>query len=739
MKESIERTSDMEQEDQNLGSEPSLSFFEKFRSSLGIERYDDVVEQIEAGEVQEVDDFTAGDIIKDVKDEISEGTNEISEEIDEVEERIGSNEDVEGLRDVLDEVERRYDEIFENIQRGVQSENSLEEVQATAQEELGGSLEELESLIDEAEDLSIELPDHLQEFDSIQNEIEKLRNIVGEARQKLQNKAEFFQSQDLTEEEERQRLDELLESGIRISQLKKEGVNAGIVTQRLQDLLKERDFDLETKSNIFELYSNVSKPLDALKLAKKADIRIDEETIEELKRAAVILQPFQVVQRRFDFELEEAVIEEFGGDYTLTKKQRKILAEIAPYYFKKDSPQYKYIIEQDQKEPNIPLEDVEINHSSFLDNLETSEEISFSSIDIITDELSERQLFENYSPDQVPEGVGPMQHKDLMESGSLNVEDTEEYVDSAIEQWMSKKKRRFQRYIEFPYEIGRDVPKLKQEHLGALEKKLSQEWPEKGEDLLRYYISVADQTLKRLDDVEDWSESEKKWLYVEVIKPFMGLIIKKESEDYNEEFNKKIESKTVDSLSKFFPEISDILEERRNSYEVKMASPVLDPLMKKGSFGQYDAHSNRIKIRRKTSGARTPTHELIHALSQGKSEEAIFMDDDGEHTSFCNGLTEAVVDSCTKLLTGGHTYKFEVKQLQELRFWTFSSPSLREYKTPEPMEDENLSLNFFVKALFDEKKSLKNALKEKGFDKKDRQIFIEVARELFDKHEVKGF
>ncbi|MFB6181381.1 MAG: hypothetical protein ABEJ24_00595 [Candidatus Magasanikbacteria bacterium] len=635
----------------------------------------------------------------------------------------------------------------EDILEKSQTSSELKEIRDIADEELGDDLEELKSLLERADNLGIELPEERQQIENIRERVEELREDIKEIEK--QTKLIFFQNQkyfyDLNEKEKTQKLEILLESGIDLSKLKKEGISAGTVEKRLKDLLKTsaEEIEEEKKKRLFELYSKVSSPSEALDMAQEIEIDLDEETIEELKRAAVITEPKKIINKRVDVKTGKVVVEEFGGKYTLTEEQRKLMAEMVPYHISKNSDLYDYAMQESESEPPV-LKDVELDFESFLDSLETSESLPFEDnpLEIIGRELKSDHLLDNFSSEYIPDDVGGIHfklHSEVDVWGGKD-EEPEQLADETINKWMEQKRARSPNR-EYPY--GRDVPDLKRKHFSALFEELSEEWPEKGMELLKYYFSVADQVLERLQDTsdwsdKDWSEDEIKWVRHKVLSPFLGFIIDKETQSYKESFSEKVESQAIKKLAEIFPSIADELENRTGDYEVKLFSPATE-LAPEDNRGQYKASTRELQIKRGNTEVRTPTHELVHALSQGESEKAFFMDDEGERTSFADGLTEAVVDSCTELLVGDHTYNQEIQDLQQLRFWTFSSPYLREYDRPKAMEDKDLSLEFFVKALFDEKKSLEEALEEEGFDEEDRESFMEVARKLFADHKVKSF
>jgi len=654
-------------------------------------------------------------------------------------------------------------------------ERQLEEISETVDQELSDNLEELNELMNEAEELGIELSDQQQEMEEIRKKIKELKFVIDKTEQLQQGNeeladiaeeidkktsfdeskvvemlksaeqveetphsvVEFFQKDNFNLTEEREGLNYLLESGINLLELKEKGVDARIVEKKLKSLLKEQELDKKTTEQLFELYSKVGSPTDTLELATDIDVDLDQELIERLKDAAVILEPIKVIQRRYDHESEEVLTEEFKGEYELNEEQRKVLGELAPFLMERDTERYDYATKETELKSPV-LEDVELPFDSFLDSLETSEKLSFNSLEIIAEELAGGELLQNFSSEQTPEEFADMQFKlhSEVEGGYKEQEKSELDVESTIERYMEKKLAHLPNR-EFPYDFGKDLPDLKREHLPALREELSKRWPEEGQDILDYYISVADQSFKKLEKgALDCNDNEKKWFRKEIMKPFSDFILEKESESYEELFDEQIESQTINFLRERFPDIAEDLKERIDDYEVELTSPAFDVLTLENNRGQYEAGSRTIKIKRGVTTARTPAHELIHALSQGKSKKAYFMDDDGERTSFSDGLTEAVVDSGTELLTGNHTYTREVKALNQLRFWTFSSPYLREQERPKAMEDKDLSLDFFVNALFDEQKSLEKALKEEGFDQEDRETFMEVARELFKGHEV---
>jgi hypothetical protein len=635
--------------------------------------------------------------------------------------------------------------------------NDFSEIKQTIDDEIGGELQELDLLLKEAKEFDIGLEDERRELENIREEVERLKEMVKTAL------IDFLENQDSLEElsdEKKKEVFSMMGSlEVKYSDLKEREISTLEIKQQIDYLLKFSDSDLElqeeTKVKLFETYSKViHSPMDALKLAAEYNIHPDKDLIEKIKRLAVVSEPYEIIEERFDFDSEEVVIQEFGKfydereDLELTDKQKRILAETALLKLNRSSnPEvYQEATEEIEFEP-APLEDVAFDFEPYLESFDKKEDFPFDEepVEVVRRELEEEDLLDNISSDQTPDEFGRMKiklYQSTRESLGWSYDEvSDDEAKKTIEHWMKKNKS-----SKDDSWRNSGMPDLQREHLPALYRELSEssDWPDEGEELLKYYISVADQVLERLENTSEWSDedwSEEESVRDKIVKPFLDIIFEKEEESYRDFFEEKIEPKTIERLSQIFPDLKQDLADRSDDfgdvYQIKLSSPRKDVLFKSENSGEYSSGTRTIKIKRGVTGSRTPTHELIHALSQGGSEKAIFMDDEGERTPLSDGLTEAVVDSCTQLVAGDHSYHREIGALNELRFWEFSSPELREYDRPEAMKNENLSLGFFVKALFNEKKSLEEALKDKGFDEEDKRLFLKVARKLFDLHEVK--
>jgi hypothetical protein len=581
-------------------------------------------------------------------------------------------------------------------------------------------------------ELSKELSGIEAEANAARGELEESIKAVGDekAYDSDFSSVDFFKGQDgfeeLGEKERIQVINHLSESVLDLSNLKENGINTKSVENKLRNILKEQEMDVDIQERIFEMYSKVSSPAEALRVAKEIEAEVSAEKIEELKRAAIILEAPKVVGKRFDFDTKEVVIDAFGGDYTLSDEQKDLLAEMAPYFFGKETEVYDFATQE--TEPQPPLEGVELSYQSYLDSLEITRNLPFNSSNVLENELKKRKLLE----------AGDISHFKGLYSRSRRLDIPANKTNEIVDEWMGWKQKQYamRRRSEYPY--GDDVPDLKQEHLPALYEEMSKEIPEDELDTLQFYTSVANQVLERMDDLDGWSANEKKWLKYDATKPFMEYILNKESVAYSEVFKEKIEPKVIEGLSKMLSKNGVDLDERVSGYEIEVTNASTELFWDRSNRGSYNHNSHTIKIKRGLTGSSIPTHELIHALSHGKSEKPVFMDDEGRQTSLARGLTEATVDALTKRLTGKYNYRKEVQALNQLRFWTFSSPDLRQNVRPKAMEDKDLSLNFFIEALFDESKSLGLALENEGFDDDDKKLFMDTARELFASHAIKS-